>query len=77
MTIEQKLDEIKKKYPRGMIVKEYPLQSPKKIQWNIFGFLDDKLLAIADTREKVINKVFNEVKKPERGKKVRISRGLE
>ena len=77
MTIEQKLDEIKKKYPRGMIVKEYPLQSPKKIQWKIFGFLDDKLLAIADPREKVINKVFNEVKKPERGKKVRISRGLE
>lgn len=76
MTIEQKLDEIKKLYPRGMIIKEYPLQFPKKIQWKIFGFLDDKLLAIADTRKKVINKVFNELKKPERVKKVRIARGL-
>jgi uncharacterized protein (DUF1499 family) len=73
MTIEQKLDEIKKLYPRCMIIKEYPLQFPEKIEWKIFGFLDDKLLAIADTREKVINKVFNEVKKPERGKnRVRI-----
>lgn len=77
MTIEQKLDEIKKIYPRGMIIREYPLQSPKKIEWVMFGFLDNKLLAISDTREKLINKVFNELKKPERVKKVRIARGLE
>lgn len=76
MTVEQKLEEIKKIYPRGMITREYPLKS-KKIEWKMFGFLDDKLLVIESTREKLINKVFNELKKPERNKKVRIARGLE
>lgn len=61
MTTEQKLDEIKKIYPRGMIIREYQLVTPKNIQWKMFGFLDDKLLAIGSTRNKLINKVFNQI----------------